>query len=94
VEEPAPEVVLISLVSSSDGKVICGVKARVTGNQAKLEPGESCAPLDLRPPLALEGNAKLAGDELTLDLEAHGEFPAGDDSIAIDVEYHFEGKRR
>jgi hypothetical protein len=94
VEEPAPGIVLLSLVSSSDGKVICGVKARVTGNRAELEPGESCAPLDLRPPLKLEGKAKLTGDELELDLEAHGEFPIGEESVAVDVEYHFEGKRR
>jgi hypothetical protein len=94
VEEPAPGSLLISLVSSSDGKVICGMKARATGNRAELEPGESCAPLDLRPPLALTGKAELSGDELELDLEGHGEFPIGDDSIKVDVEYHFEGKRR
>ena len=94
VEQPSPDRVLISLVSSSDGTVICTVKARVTGNRAELEAGESCAPLDLRPPLALEGKAKLDGDELELDLEGHGQFPIGDESIAVDVEYHFEGKRR
>jgi hypothetical protein len=94
VEQPSSDAVLISLVSSSDGKVICSVKARVKGDRAELEAGESCAPLDLRPPLALEGKAKLKGDELEVDLEGHGEFPIGEESVAVDVEYHFEGKRR
>jgi hypothetical protein len=46
------------------------------------------------PPLTLEGKAKLEGDELEVDLEGHGEFSTGDESLSIDVEYHFEGKRR
>jgi len=94
VEEPSPGVALFSLVSSASGEVICGMRARVTGDRAELEPGASCAPLDLKPPLALKGSATLEGDELELEIEGHGEFPVGDESIELDVEYHFEGKRR
>ena len=32
--------------------------------------------------------------DLRPELEGHGQFPIGDESIAVDVEYHFEGKRR
>jgi len=94
VAEPSPGVVVFSLVSSGDGTVICSLKARATGNSAEVEPGESCGGLFLMPPLAVEGSAKLDGDELELDLEGHGEFPGEDRAIEMDIEYHFDGKRR
>jgi hypothetical protein len=90
VEQSTPDVALISLVSSAGGEVICSMKNRVTGDRAELEPGESCPPLRLLPPLTLKGSAKLDGDRLVVDLEGHGTFPAGD----VDVAYHFEGQRR
>jgi hypothetical protein len=94
VEETAPGVALISLVSSASGEVICAMKHRVTGERAELVPGEFCPPLRLMSPLTVEGRAKLDGDALVVDLEGHGRFPVGDESIDFDVEYHFEGKRR
>jgi hypothetical protein len=94
VAEPSPGVVVFSLVSSGDGSVICSLKARATGNRAEVEPGESCGGLFLMPPLAVEGSAKLDADELELELEGHGEFPGEDRPIAMDIEYHFDGKRR
>jgi hypothetical protein len=90
VEEPTPGVALISLVSSASGEVICSMKHRVTGDRAELEPGESCPPLRLLPPLTIEGTAKLDGDTLVVELEGEGSFPAGE----VEVEYRFEGKRR
>jgi hypothetical protein len=90
VEETAPGVALISLVSSASGEVICSMKHRATGNRAELEPGESCPPLRLLAPLTLEGTAKLEGDTLVVSLQGRGTFPAGD----VEVEYSFEGKRR
>jgi hypothetical protein len=94
VEQPSADRVVISLVSSGDGSVICTLKARVADTRAELEKGESCPGLFLMPPLEVEGSAKLDGDRLELDLEGHGEFPADDRSLEMDVEYHFEGKRR
>jgi hypothetical protein len=94
VEEPVPGVALITLVSSASGEPICSMRHRMTGDRAELESGQSCAPLSLMPPLTLTGSAKLAGDSLVLDLEGHGRFPAGDETIDLDVQYHFEGKRR
>jgi hypothetical protein len=94
VEEPSPGVAVVSLVSSSDGTVICALRTKVTGNRAELEPGAACPGLFLMPPLAVEGFAKLDGDALAVELEGHGKFPAGADTIEMDVEYHFTGKRR
>jgi hypothetical protein len=94
VEEPSPGVAVISLVSSSDGQVICALRTKVTGDRAELEPSASCPGLFLMPPLAVEGFAKLEGDALEVDIEGHGAFPAGSDTIEMDVEYHFNGKRR
>jgi hypothetical protein len=94
VAEPSPGVVVFSLVSSGDGTVICSLKASATGNRAEVDPGESCGGLFLMPPLAVEGSAKLTGDELELKLEGHGEFPGEDRAIEMDIEYRFEGKRR
>jgi hypothetical protein len=94
VEEPAPGAAVISLVSSSDGQVICALRAKIKGNDAELEAGAACPGLFLMPPLAVDGSAKLDGDRLEVDLEGHGEFPSGNDTVEMDVEYHFEGKRR
>jgi hypothetical protein len=94
VEEPLPGVALVSLVSSADGTVICGMKMRITENRAELNAGDTCAPLFLIPPLTVKGTAKLDGETLELDLEGHGEFPGEDGTLEMDVEYHFEGKRR
>jgi len=94
VDEPSPGVAVVSLVSSSDGQVICALRTKVTGNRAELEAGAACPALFLMPPLAVEGSVELEGDTLEIDLEGHGEFPAGSDTIEMGVEYHFEGKRR
>ena len=94
VEEPSPGVAIVSLVSSADGKVICAMRTKVTGDRAELESGATCPGLFLMPPLAIEGFAKLDGDALEVDLEGHGKFPAGPDTIEMDVEYQFNGKRR
>jgi hypothetical protein len=94
VAEPSPGVAVVSLVSSSDGQVICALRTKVTGDRAELEPGASCPGLFLTPPLAVEGSARLEGDALEVDLEGHGVFPAGSDTVEMDVEYHFDGKRR
>jgi hypothetical protein len=94
VEEPSSGVILISLVSSGNGELICSMRAKTDGNRAELEPGASCPGLYVMPPLAIQGSAKLDGDELEFDVEAHGEFPADDEPITVDVDYHFEGKRR
>jgi hypothetical protein len=94
VEEPSPGVALVSLVSSADGTVICGMKMRITGNRAELDAGETCAPLLLIPPFTIKGTATLDGAELDLSLSGHGEFPGDDGTLEMDVEYHFEGKRR
>lgn len=94
VEETSPGVAVISLVSSASGEVICALKHRVTGDRAALEPGEFCPPLRLMSPLTVEGSAKLDGEALVVELEGHGKFPVGDETIDIDVEYRFEGKRR
>jgi hypothetical protein len=94
VEEPSPGALVISLVSSSDGQVICALHARADGNEAEFEPNVSCPGLMLMPPLEVEGAAKLDGEKLVLDLEGHGEFPTDDRPLEMAIEYHFEGKRR
>jgi hypothetical protein len=94
VEEPSPGALVISLVSSADGQVICAMKARARGTAATIESGESCPGLMLMPPLSVEGSAALAGDRLEVSLEGHGEFPADGRALEVDVEYQFEGKRR
>jgi hypothetical protein len=94
VEEPSPGALVISLVSSADGQVICALKARAQGAAATIDSDASCPGLMLMPPLSVEGSATLAGDRLEVDLEGHGEFPMEDRTLEVTVEYHFEGKRR
>jgi hypothetical protein len=72
VEEPTPGELVISLVSSADGQVICAVKATAKGNHAELGSGESCPGLMLMPPLEVSGSARLDGDRLVVELEGHG----------------------
>lgn len=94
VEQPSADRIVISLVSSGDGSVICALKARVKDGSAEIDEGESCPGLFLMPPLEVEGRAELDGDRLEVELEGHGEFVAEDRSLEMAVEYHFEGKRR
>jgi hypothetical protein len=94
VEQPSPSSLLISVVNSLTGDVICALKAGVQGAEATLEPGQSCFAGEGLEAEVTSGQAKLSGDTLTLDFEGKVEGEDEDEQSSGKDTYHFEGRRR
>jgi hypothetical protein len=84
--------VVISIVDSSKGDVMCALNATVDGDTATLELGQTCFGQGDSAPDIMSGSARIECDRLTLDLTAATEID--DDVRAGEMDYHFEGKRR
>jgi hypothetical protein len=100
VESAGPKSVVISVVNSATGEVICPLKASTAGNRATIRPGETCFGSPGQAAIVTDGRATLEGDRLVLDFRGYLE-PAGDEEEEEDDEgareegtYHFEGRRR
>lgn len=86
--------VVISIVDSSKGDVMCALNATVDGADATLELGQTCFGQGDTAPDIMSGSARIECDRLTLDLTAATEIELEDDVHAGEIDYHFEGKRR
>jgi hypothetical protein len=86
--------IVISIVDSSKGDVMCALNATVDGDTATLELGQTCFGQGDSAPDIMSGRARIECDRLTLDLTAATEIELEDDVHAGEMNYHFEGKRR
>lgn len=86
--------VVISIVDSSKGDVMCALNATIDGDTATLEPGQTCFGQGDDAPDIMSGSATIACDRLTFELTAATELEIEDDVRAGEMSYHFEGERR
>ena len=94
VEPGSGDRIVISVVDSSKGDVMCALNATVAGTTATLELGQTCFGSGDSAPEILSGSATIECDRLTLDLTAATEIELEDDIRSGEMDYHFEGKRR
>lgn len=102
VEADGPKAIVISVVNSATGDVICPLHATTLGNRATIRARETCFGTAEQAALVTDGRATLDGDRLTLDFRGHLAASGGDDDDDDDDEddgveegtYHFEGRRR
>lgn len=96
VEEPSPGALVISIVNSATGDTICALKATAHGNDATVDPGQSCFSEEGATASVTAGRASVAGERLTLDFSGKivTEADEDGDSVEFGLEYHFDGKRR
>lgn len=96
VEQPSPSALLISVVNSASGDVICALRAGLSrdgASEATLESGQSCFAGEGVEARVTSGRATITGDLLTLDFEGTVESEDDDEGSGRDS-YHFEGRRR
>jgi hypothetical protein len=96
VEEPSPGAVMIAIVNSATGETICALKATAHGNDANVDPGQSCFSEEGASATVTTGHASVAGERLQLDFAGKivTEPDEDGDTIEFGLEYHFDGKRR
>jgi hypothetical protein len=103
VEADGPKAIVISIVNSATGDVICPLHATTSGNRATIRPRETCFGAPEQAAIVTDGHATLEGDRLVLDFRGHLEStgPSGDDEDEEEDDsgdgegtYHFEGRRR
>lgn len=98
VERGGSNALVITIVNSLTGEVICALDATANGKEARVRDDESCFGSPGREAIVTEGLATLEGDRLVLDFK--GRIEAGEeddeDEEAADEEgaYHFDGRRR
>ena len=85
---------VISIVDSSKGDVMCALNATFDGASATLEPGQTCFGQGDGAPDIMSGSAKIECNRLTFELSAATELEIEDDVRAGEMSYHFEGERR
>jgi hypothetical protein len=91
----AGDALSIIVVASDTGDPICTLRATQKGDTATLPSGQECAEPQspfLRGRLT-RGQAKLQGNQLTLDMSFEVNINVGGKQIT-GIEYHFEGTRR
>jgi hypothetical protein len=103
VEAAGPKSIVISIVNSATGEVICPLNATTAGNRATIRARETCFGSAAQAAIVTDGLATLDGDRLVLDFRGHLESD-GDDEDEDEAEddegreqegtYHFEGRRR
>ncbi len=86
--------VVLSIIDSSKGDVMCALDATLDGDTATLEVGQTCFGQGDFAPEIMSGTATIECDRLTLDLTAATEIELEDDVRSGELQYHFEGKRR
>jgi hypothetical protein len=100
VEMPGPNTLLISIVNSASGDVICALRATAQGATATLDPSQECFGDENSTAAVADGRVTLAGDRLVLDFNGTVVASTGDDddtdddTIEFHLEYHFDGRRR
>jgi hypothetical protein len=96
VETDGPTAVVITIVNSATGDVICPLHATTAGNRATIRPRETCFGSAEQPAIITDGHATLEGDRLVLDFRGHLDSSGGDDDDGGPEQgsYHFEGRRR
>ncbi len=97
VEERASGSLVISIVNSATGDLICALRASAQGGAATLDSGQSCFGDEGVTATVTDGRATLSGDRLVLDF--HGrvvekEADEGDEPLEFRLDYHFDGRRR
>jgi hypothetical protein len=97
VEERWAASLLISIVNSATGDLICGLRATTQGALATIDPGQSCFGDPSVTATVTDGRASLTGDRLVLDFNGkvvEKQPEDGDDPLEFRLEYHFDGRRR
>lgn len=99
VEAAGPAAIVISIVNSATGDVICPLHATTAGNRATIRARETCFGSPEQAAIVTDGRATLEGDRLVLDFRGHldsrGEDEEEDDEGGPEEgTYHFEGRRR
>jgi len=99
VERGGANAVVITIVNSLTGEVICALDAAVSGKEARVRQGETCFGGPDREATVTDGLATLEGDRLVLDFRGSIEAEETDDDEDEDSEgeegtYHFDGRRR
>jgi hypothetical protein len=102
VEADGPAAIVISIVNSASGDVICPLRATTAGNRATIRPRETCFGTGDQAAVVTDGRATLDGDRLVVDFRGQIEpsMRAGDDEDEDEEDgneegtYHFEGRRR
>jgi hypothetical protein len=101
VEVTGANELVISVVNSATGDVICPLRATTAGNRATIRARETCFGSAEQAAIVTDGRATVDGDRLVLDFRGHLEAGGGDDDDDDDGEsgpqegtYHFEGRRR
>ncbi len=100
VEQTAPNALVVSVVNSASGEVICALHATPLGATATLDAGQSCFGDEGSTATVTEGRVTLTGDRLVLDFKGTVEASTGDDdgtdddTIEFHLDYHFDGRRR
>jgi hypothetical protein len=92
VEESSTSSLVISIINSASGDVICPLRASVSGNRATLEAGQTCFGEEDSGARISQGHATLDGDRLVLEFEASIE--ETDDAPGERDSYRFDGTRR
>jgi len=92
VEQPSSSSLVISIVNSASGDVICALRASVSGNRATLDAGQTCFGAEGAGARISEGHATIDGDRLVLDFESSIE--ESDEEPGEHDSYHFDGTRR
>ena len=98
IEQTGPNALLVSVINSASGEVICALRATVQGASASLDSGQSCFGDEGSTATVTDGHLSLAGDRLVLDfagkvVENDGD-DDDDDSLEFRLDYHFDGRRR
>jgi hypothetical protein len=100
VEADGPKAIVISVVNSATGDVICPLHATTLGNRATIRPKETCFGSPDQAAIVTDGRATLDGDRLVLDFRGHLDSSSGgdddddDDGGHEEGTYHFDGRRR
>jgi len=98
VERGGPSALVITIVNSLTGEVICALDATASGKEARVREGESCFGAPGREAIVTDGLATLEGDRLVLDFKGRIEADRDDDDDEEGGDeqgaYHFDGRRR
>jgi hypothetical protein len=94
VEQGRGDRIVISVIDSSKGDVMCALNATVDGASATLERGQTCFGQGDNAPDIISGSARVECDRLTFELSAATEIELEDDVQPGEIDYHFEGTRK
>lgn len=99
VEAPAPNTLVISIVNSASGELICALHATAQGASAALDAGQACFGDEGSTATVTDGRVTLVGDRLVLDFSGTvvantGDDDTDDDAVEFHLDYHFDGHRR